>query len=365
MPRKNIVLEIPGQPTIHFADLRHVPMAVLAARWIDSIELNGTWRCSEGHEGHLVASIYQEHPPFFRHTSTGCGTCAEDEETAGESDEHKSGKHLIRADLEHIGWSVDEEYTFDGQRHRADVAAWDKKGQLHIVEVQRSYEPIQRLHVRDGARIEATGHPDRTLWVTDVERSRWKGHPLIVCDRGFDHTRTGLWALNALNPDDDPPVVIERGELLERWADGQVNRIEFPERRTPIGPESQWIDRSKGATTEPRKKLRKRVGPENPARATVCIPCDSCGARVTVAIQATHDTVLCASCAAAAEAKRQAEIDARPRLNDPTLPFCPYCLQGSAKRPAEWSQTPHQPGGCLSGMHRAHLDKVRTMLGRN
>lgn len=49
--------------------------------------------------------------------------------------------------------------------------------------------------------------------------------------------------------------------------------------------------------------------------------------------------------------------------NDPTLPFCPYCRQGCADRPAEWSQTPHQPGGCLSGMHRAHLDKVRAANG--
>lgn len=55
--------------------------------------------------------------------------------------------------------------------------------------------------------------------------------------------------------------------------------------------------------------------------------------------------------------------DAVPVPNDRGFVTCRYCAQGSADRPAEWSQTPHQPGGCLSGMHRAHLDKVRAMNG--
>lgn len=301
MPRRNITLELGGR-TIRFDDLRAVPMTTLASYWQQQVEQGGTWRCDEGHEGHLAASIYPDHPPFFRHNKAGCATCAPDEEPAGESPEHKTAKQAIAEDLEHIGLKVDEEYTFDGQRHRADVAAWDKRGQLHIVEVQRSYEQIQHLHMRDKARAQAAGTPDRVMWVTDTERDRWNGHPLIVCDRDFSHTRNGLWSHRAMNPDDDQPLVVERGELLERWTAGQINRIEFPERPTPIGPETQWLDRSSG-TAVPRKRRRTRKPTDLPARATVCVPCGSCGARVTVAIDEATVAV-CAACLKSADDRR-------------------------------------------------------------
>lgn len=305
MPRKNITLELGGR-TIRFDDLRAVPMTRLAAYWQQQVEQGGIWRCDEGHEGHLAASIYPDHPPFFRHNAAGCTTCAPDEEPAGESAEHKTAKRAIADDLEHIGLTVDEECTWtdaQGNRHRFDVAARDKRNQLWIVEPQRSYEPIQHLHMRDKARTEATGTPDRVLWVTDVERARWNGHPLIVCDREFSRTRNGLWSHKAMDPDNDQPLEIERGELLERWTAGQVNRIQFPERPTPIGPETQWMDRS-GGTPAPRKRRRSRKPTDAPARATVCVPCDLCGARVTVSID-TAASATCASCVAAIEQRRQ------------------------------------------------------------
>lgn len=328
MPRKDITLELPGRAPIHFADLRNVsPSRIGTYRQLQH-EQGGIWRCGEGHPGHLASSPIPEHAPFFRHDGISCATC--DEEPAGESREHKDAKALIAADLAHIGWDVDEEYTFDGERHRADVAAWDKRGQLHVIEVQRSYEPAHKMAVRDKVRRKAVGDkPDRVLWVSDTERSRWKGMPLIVCDRDFERTRTGLWSLRALNPDEDPPVVIERGELLERWADRQVTRITWPDRPTPNGPESQWVDRTNAAGVKPKRRKRKATQ-FLPQRATVCIPCDQCGARVTVAVGGTHETVLCVSCAEKPAEPGWADVftpaRVQPTVSNPSPPETGRCV---------------------------------------